>query len=153
MKQKLEAFLRSDQFRELFLYLVIGVLTTVVSYVTYVAAAGLIGLVRGQAEVDVLTANIATVIQHVVAIAFAFVTNKRFVFRTPGWKGPAFWREAWTFATARLLSVFLDMGFMSLAVGPLGMNDKVAKMISQVVIVLVNYFASKFWIFRKDESK
>ena len=153
MKEKLRAFLKGEQLRELFLYVVIGALTTVVSYEAYVIAVRLILLASGRTEVDVFSADAATVIQHIVGIAFAFVTNKKFVFRTPGWRGRAFWREAWTFTTARLLSVLLDMGFMALAVGALRMDDRIAKLISQVMIVAVNYFASKFWVFRKDAKR
>ena len=58
MKQKLSDYLRSDQFRELFLYVVIGVLTTVVSYITYWAATRLILLAAGGGEI---TTGISTV--------------------------------------------------------------------------------------------
>lgn len=150
MKQRLVDFLKSDQFRELFLYIVIGVLTTAVSYATYWAATRLILLAAGRAQVTVGIETAGTVISHAVAIAFAFVTNKKYVFRTPGWRGRAFWREAWTFTTARLLSLALDLAFMALAVGVLHMHDLVAKLIVQFIIIAANYLASKFWVFRKD---
>ena len=152
MKQKLSDFLKSDQFRELFLYVVIGGLTTVVSIVTYWAATRLMLLATGQAEVGGVIATAGTVISHAFAIAFAFVTNKKFVFRTPDWRGRAFWREAWTFTTARLLSLALDLALINLALKVLHMNDMVAKLIIQVIIIAANYLASKFWVFRKDGS-
>ena len=151
MRQKISAFLKSDSFRELFLYVVIGVLTTAVSYATYAAATRLIMAALGRSEISVGIADAGTVIQHIVAIAFAFVTNKKFVFHTPVWRGKPFWREAWTFTTARLLSVALDLALMALAVGVLRMDDRVAKLIIQVIIVVVNYFASKFWVFKKEK--
>lgn len=150
MKQKITALLRSDQFRELFLYAVIGGLTTVVSYVSYWAATRLMLLATGQAEVGGVIATAGTVISHAIAIAFAFVTNKRFVFRTPEWCGRAFWHEVWTFTAARLISLALDLVLINLAVEVLHMNDMVAKLIIQVVIIAANYLASKFWVFRKN---
>ena len=149
MKQKLTDFLKSDQFRELFLYVVIGVLTTVVSYITYWAATRLILLAAGGGEITTGISTAGTIISHAVAIAFAFVTNKKFVFRTPGWRGRAFWREAWTFTTARLLSLVLDLAFMALALNVLHMHDLIAKLIVQFIIIAANYLASKFWVFKK----
>ena len=148
VKKRIE-FLKSDQFRELALYIVIGVLTTVISYVSYWAATRLILLIGGFAAVNVAIETAGTVISHIIAIAFAFVTNKKFVFRTGSWRGKQFWHEVWTFTAARLLSLALDVAFMALALGALGMHDMVAKFIVQFVIVAANYFASKFWVFRK----
>ena len=150
MKKKLIDFLRSDQFRELFLYGVIGALTTVISIVVYWAATRLMLLVSGRAEVTVGLETAGTVVSHACAIIFAFVTNKRFVFRTPEWHGRAFWREAWTFTAARLVSLVLDLALMALAVGPLHMHDLAAKVIVTFLVIAANYLASKFWVFRKD---
>ena len=153
MKKKLIDFLRSDQFRELFLYVIIGGLTTVVSYVTYWAATRLMLLASGQTEVGGVIATAGTVVSHAFAIVFAFVTNKTFVFRTPEWRGSAFWHEAWTFTTARLLSLVLDLALINLAVEVLHMNDMIAKLIIQVIIVAANYLASKFWVFKKKADR
>ena len=149
MKQKILRFLKSDSFREIFLYIIIGGLTTVISYLVYWATTRLLLAAMGMQEVNVAIETAGTVLSHAVAIAFAFVANKKFVFRSPGWRGKAFWRELWTFTTARLLSLALDLGFMALAVGSLGMNDLIAKLIAQGIIIVANYLASKFWVFRK----
>ena len=153
MKQKLDRLLRSDAFRELFLYVVIGALTTVVSILVYLAATRCILLLSGRTEVGVGISSAGTVISHAVAIAFAFVTNKKFVFRTPGWRGKSFWREAWTFTTARLVSLALDLLIMAPAIAALHMDDRIAKLISQAIIVAANYLASKFWVFKKEGGK
>ena len=150
MVKKLIGFLKSDQFRELALYIVIGVMTTVISYVVYWAATRLILLIGGFSAVNVAIETAGTVISHAVAIAFAFVTNKKYVFRTGIWRGKQFWHEVWTFTTARLLSLVLDIAFMALALGALDMHDLAAKFIVQFLIVAANYFASKFWVFRKN---
>lgn len=153
MQKKLSDFLKSDQFRELFLYFIIGVLTTIVAYFSYWATTRLILFASGGQTVTVAIETAGTLVSHVISIMFAFVMNKRFVFRTAGWRGKQFWREVWTFTTARLLSLVLDVAIMGFALGVLGMNDLLAKLIVQFLIVAVNYFASKFWVFRKDGNR
>ena len=56
------------------------------------------------------------------------------------------------FVTARLLSLGFDAAFVELAVHLAGMNDLLAKLIANVIVIILNYFASKFWIFRKRKD-
>ena len=80
------------------------------------------------------------------AVAFAFYPNKRWVFKS---KGGNVRRELAQFLSARVLSLVMDVLLMLLFVGAWRMNDMLAKLIVQVVVIAANYFASKFWIFKR----
>ena len=93
--------------------------------------------------------SFATAVAWVASVAFAFWANKVFVFKSPGWNRKVLSRELPGFVSARLLSLVFDWAFVLLTVKLAGMNDLVAKLISNIVVIVLNYFASKFWIFRK----
>ena len=120
-------------------YLFFGVLTTGVNYVSYYVA-------RSFFFIDY---RLSTVIAWVLAVAFAFLTNKFFVFKSRSLELRLFLREVTTFVAARLVSGLFDMGWMVLAVEWIKMNDFIAKILSNVVVVVMNYFFSKLFIFKK----
>ena len=129
--------------RETLMYLLFGVLTTVVNYIIYYPGIHLFP------QIDVLIIN---AIAWVVAVLFAFVTNKLFVFESKSWQSPQVFKELGSFLTARILSFVLEMGFMALAVKVLNMNEDISKLVISVLVVILNYFASKFIIFRKKNE-
>ena len=147
--QQLRSFLRSERFREIFVYGIVGVLTTVINYIVYFAVgrgiAGLMGVAPSHAAIIL----IAKIVAWVAAVAFAFWANKVYVFRSVGWSKDILKRELPGFVSARVLSLVFDALFVELAVYLLGMNDLIATLLSNVIVVVLNYFASKFWIFRK----
>ena len=147
--QQLRAFLRSDRFREIFVYGVVGVLTTAINYGVYAAgsrgAAALLGIAPDHAAMIL----IAKIIAWVLAVAFAFWANKVYVFRSAGWSRDILKRELPGFVSARILSLVFDAAFVEIAVHMFGMNDLIATLIANIIVIVLNYFASKFWIFRK----
>lgn len=147
--QRLREILHSERFRELFVYAVVGVLTTLINYLVYAlisrAAAALLGLPYDHAGLI----SFSNIVSWVAAVAFAFWGNKRFVFKSDDWSFKVLRRELPSFVCARLLSLVFDEVFMLLTVKLAGMNDILAKLISNVIVIVLNYFASKFWIFRK----
>ncbi len=126
------------QYRELLSYLVFGVLTTVVNYVVYLLAAPFFE-----------TATVPTAIAWIFAVVFAYVTNRKYVFRSKASGTAAVAREAAAFFGARLLSGILDVAFMWLTADLLHWNDKIMKLVSNVFVMIFNYVASKLVIFRK----
>ena len=60
-------------------------------------------------------------------------------------------KEACSFVSSRVLTLLMDMGIMFLTVTVLKMNDKIAKLISQVVITIANYVFSKLFVFKKQK--
>ena len=135
-----KALLRKN--RELISYLVFGVLTTLVNYISYLLFAPLFE-----------TTTVPTAIAWVLSVIFAYITNRIFVFRSEarGWKALLF--EVISFFGARALSGVLDIGFMWLFADYMGFNDKWMKLISNVFVILFNYVASKLVVFRKKGGK
>ena len=148
MKQ-LRALLRSDRFREIFIYGIVGVLTTVINYAVYFGASRGVAVLLGIAPTHAMIILIAKIIAWVAAVAFAYWANKVYVFRSTDWSRGTLAREIPGFVSARVLSLVIDAAIVELAVYLFDMNDLIATLISNVVVVVLNYFASKFWIFRK----
>lgn len=146
--------------REVILYLFFGALTTLVSLVTFwlpdklFAAAGYQGVVHYVTGSEKNYAYIeANVISWICAVLFAFVTNKRFVFDSKDTDKKTVLRELATFVGGRLTTLLVDMGLMVLFVTALSFPNMIAKIIVQVVIVLLNYVISKWIVFRKPENR
>lgn len=135
MERVRELFIK---YQELLSYLFFGVLTTVVNYVSYLLLAPFFG-----------TTTIPTAIAWVLSVAFAYLTNRRWVFRSQAKGAAAVLREAGSFVGARLISGVIDVGIMWVFADRLGFNDKLVKLASNVFVVIFNYIASKLIIFRK----
>jgi len=152
MLAKLRAFIKTERFREMFLYLVVGGLTTVVSYVSYFLITRIVSAMSGVPTDTVWLGTLGTAFSWCAAVAFAFYPNKKYVFKSTDTSKKQLFSEIKSFVTARLLSLGVDAGMMAILMGPLGVNDLLSKLITQIVIVVLNYFASKFWIFRKKHG-
>lgn len=132
-----------NKYKEIINYLIFGVLTTIVNYISYI-------ILTKVCNIDYL---VSTVIAQVIAIIFAYITNKIFVFQSKNLSKKEFLKEMFSFFGFRILSLFLDMGFMYIFVDMLHLNDVIMKLVSNVLIVIANYIFSKLFIFRKKEAK
>lgn len=128
--------------KEIINYLIFGVLTTVVSLVTYYA---LVFTVLDPE--NALMLQIANIISWLISVTFAYVTNRMFVFES---KNTNKIKEASSFFGSRVVTLLLDMGLMYLFVTLLGLNDKLLKLVSQVLIIVLNYILSKVFVFKKN---
>lgn len=141
--------------REMISYLVFGVLTTLVSWLTYFLLTAILQpdqYPEGSAT-RVLILNGAQITSWVLSVLFAFVTNKRYVFRSRETRGGAV-REFFLFLSARGLSYLLfDLLLYNFCVFLLGIDHKWTKLMMNVLVVIFNYFASKFVIFRKGSGQ
>ena len=139
--------------REIISYLFFGVLATIVNVVFYYA----FGLVIG--ENAYLINNI---LSWIITVVFAFVTNKIWVFQSKSWTFSVVREEVIGFFSARLFSLLLEEVGLYLLIELLKMNrleldffffnitgTLLAKLIMQVIVILTNYFFSKFLIFKK----
>ena len=135
-------FIKSEIFR----YLFFGGLTTIVSLGSYFIAARLIA---GGGELSTLQAQVANIISWVFAVAFAYITNKIWVFNSKTTALRDIVREIVSFVGARVFSLVVESGWLALSMELMGMNDFVAKVIGQVVVVVLNYIFSKLFIFKK----
>jgi len=125
---------------EMISYLIFGVLTTAINVVSF-------GLLRSMAHWDLLAANTTA---WILSVAFAFFTNKLFVFKSKSFAVNLLLRELVTFVAARLLSLGVDTLGMLLMVNVLTWNDWVAKIIMNVIVIIINYVLSKKIIFKKS---
>lgn len=139
--------------KEGILYLAFGVATTVINYMILVAWTRIFG--TGMEAVQV-----GNVVAFVFAVIFAFVTNKLYVFGNKDWSWKSLKKEIPTFLSARLLSLAMEQ--FGLFLGGMyhveshvffGINGVLyLKGFLNVLVVVFNYFASKFVVFRKRKS-
>ncbi len=129
---------------ELWNYLIVGFLTTVVSLVTYFICTET--FLNPQ---DKLELQIANVIAWTVAVGFAYVANRVVVFKS---QNKDKFKEACKFIAARLVSLLMDMGAMFIMVSLLHWNDKLGKVITQVMVIIVNYIFSKLFVFKGNNK-
>ncbi len=130
-----------SKYEEIIGYLIFGGLTTVVNIVVFY-------LFDSVFEVHYLIANAIAI---VVSILFAFFTNKKYVFKSSTPTVQLWLKEFSLFVSFRLLSAVFDMGSMWLLVDGLNLNANVAKVITQFIVVVLNYGFSKFFIFKQGE--
>jgi putative flippase GtrA len=128
------------KYKELLSYLIFGVLTTLVNLAAFWAFTKIFG------EELYLVNN---AIAWVVGVIFAFVTNKLFVFESKSWKGAIVVPELGGFFLARVATGAVDMLLMWLLIDVVLMGDMPAKILVNVIVIVLNYVASKLWIFRK----
>ena len=120
-------------------YLFFGVLTTVVNYVVYIPCYNLLKLSGG----------ISNVIAWTVAVAFAFLTNKPFVFKSHDWSTGVVLPELGKFLGCRIGSGVLETLIIILTVDILCWDGNWMKLATNVMVVILNYFGSKLLVFRK----
>lgn len=150
--EKVKALLRDkEKMKEMILYIVFGALATLVNFVVYFLVTRLLGIQnmeQGSAQYK-LTANIGNVAAWVMAVLFAFFTNKKYVFQSETDRKTGAWREFWLFVSARAASLVLfDVALFNLLLLA-GMNADLDKLLMNVIVIIFNYFASKLVIFKK----
>ena len=133
------------KYREIIVYIIVGGLTTLVNWLVYAA------LVEGL-HWGITASNAAA---WIAAVAFAYIANKVWVFRSFDWSPAFVLREAVLFVSARILTGILEIGVVPLLV-KLGLNQTLfgvtgmwAKVLVSVAVVILNYVFSKLVIFKK----
>jgi len=134
-----EACLKLWENTELVSYLFVGVATTLVNYVAYFLATRTAGL----------SVIAGTWVAWVIAVAFGYVANKLFVFKTHCPDTGALLREAGSFFAMRLVSLGMETVLMFLLVEVLHLNDLAMKLLVNIVVIILNYVFSKLFIFKK----
>ena len=131
------------KYEELVMYLIVGVCTMIVSLVSYYILANPMGIYY----------QAANIISWVLAVAFAYVTNKKYVFKSKytGLSGTA--REMTSFVSSRIASLLAEIVSMYFFVQICQIDDNIVKLMNQVLVTVLNYIFSKFWVFRKSTQK
>ena len=144
MNDKINNLIKKFLNKETISYLIFGVLTTIINIVVFWFAERELAFIMSEDAASL----VGNVIAWVISVAFAFVTNKLFVFESKSMAFKVVMAELTGFVIASLLSLAFDEGFMFVAIVLLGMNSLLAKIISNVFVVIINYVLSKFFIFK-----
>lgn len=131
-----------EKYGEIVRYLIVGILTTVVSLGTYYGC-----VFTFLNPENALQLQLANVLSWIIAVTFAYVMSRIYVFQS---KQENILREMVAFYSSRLLTLFMDMAIMLIMVTLCRVNDKLAKLVVQVVVTVANYVFSKILVFRRE---
>lgn len=120
-------------------YGVFGVFTTIVNIVTYNICYNNLGISN----------TLSNVAAWVLAVTFAYLTNKVWVFESKSWKWEILRREVPAFISCRLATGIMDIVIMFICVDIMGLPAMVMKVVSNVLVIILNYIFSKLIIFKK----
>lgn len=126
------------KYREIIDYIIFGGLTTLVNIVAFFIFETLLGW-------PYLIANAIAI---VLSILFAYITNKLFVFKTSNMTFNENMIEFLKFIGFRLISGLADMVAMWLLVDLISIDTNIAKLLTQFIVVVLNYVFSKLFIFK-----
>lgn len=159
-----------EKYKEIIMYIIFGVLTTLVNWVTYALVEPPLSRAFHGDEVILTMSHfsltnatmaifLANFIAWVAGVLFAFVTNKIWVFESKSWRPKVALKEFWLFVLARLITGALEWFGVPLLVA-IGMNQPlfgvegfVAKIVVSVIVVILNYVFSKLIIFKNKDPK
>ena len=137
MMGKLRVLIR--KYYDILVYLFFGVLTTVVNYIVYLPCYNLLHL----------SAAVSNAIAWVAAVAFAYLTNKPFVFKSYDWSAKTVVPELTKFVGSRIASGALETVIIFVTVDLLLWDGNIMKLVTSVLVVVMNYVASKLLVFKK----
>ncbi len=133
--------------REIIVYIIVGGLTTVVSWAVKFLFNFLV--FDATAHPTSIQNTVLSVVENAAGIAFAYPTNRKWVFRS---RNPNILAEAGSFVGSRLVTMLLGWLLNLLIVNVLGFNVYVGTVVSAVFVVVGNYIISKLFVFKKDQA-
>ena len=132
------------KYEEIINYLFIGGCTTLISLLVYYLCVFTVF------DPDKpLLLQCANILSWIIAVAFAYIANRKVVFKS---KNKNVKGEVSKFLGARIVTLLIDMLFMWLTVSVLHLNDKIMKIVSNVIIIILNYIFSKLFVFVKEKK-
>ena len=137
MIEKIKALM--IKYKGLILYGIFGVLTTIINIATYAVCYRVIGIANVPSDI----------IAWVVGVAFAFITNKLYVFGSKSMDMKTLFPELAKFVAARLATGVLDVIIMYIGVDVMHGPDVILKVASNVIVIILNYVLSKLVVFKK----
>ncbi len=138
--KKLADIYRKNQ--EAMRYLVFGALTTVINIIVFAICSKMANL----------STTISNIIAWIIAVLFAYVTNKLYVFDSKTVKLKDLAREIFSFFSARIATLVIETAFLWVVIDKLGFNEILMKIISNIIVIILNYIFSKIFIFKKDKK-
>ena len=128
--------------KETIIYVIFGILTTIVDFVAF----GILYYTFNIGEI------ISNTIAWVLAVAFAFITNKLFVFESKSFQSKKLIKEIISFVSSRVITLLLTNLFL-LCARFLGTNMMFAKALISVVVIILNYVFSKLFVFKENTNQ
>ena len=132
-----------ERYKNILLYILFGMLTTAVNYIVYYPLYNF-------ADMSGAASNI---IAWFCAVIFAFLTNKPIVFASRDWKLKTVLSELWKFLACRIASGATETLIIYLAVDVAQCNGNIVKLAVSILVVILNYFASKLFVFNKNQGR
>ena len=129
-------------YKEQILYIIFGVFTTVLNFLVYIIFTRVF-------EANFLISN---AVAWLLAVIFAFITNKIYVFNSTDYNIKFIMKEFLEFTISRIFTGLLDIGLLYLFVSIIYMNDLISKIIIGIIITILNYVISKMYVFRGGEK-
>lgn len=130
-----------NKYKEGLLYLFFGGCTTLINIISFI--------IFRQFKLGV---DVSNIIAWLIAVIFAFITNKLFVFDSRNTDRKTVMKETISFLIARVISLGIDTGLLHLMIDFMKIHEVIAKVISNIVVIFVNYIFSKLFIFKKEKK-
>lgn len=127
------------KYKSFMFYAIFGVFTTIVNIVTYNVCYSKFGISN----------TVSNVIAWILAVAFAYLTNKIWVFDSKSWAWDVLKREVAAFISCRLATGVVDIIIMYVTVDIMELPAILMKVASNVLVIILNYIFSKLIIFKK----
>ena len=128
------------KYKSILLYLIFGCLTTIVNIAVYVASYDFFNISNFW----------STAAAWLISVLFAFVTNRKWVFES---KNNSCIKELISFFCCRAITGITDIVIMVIAVDIMGWNSLLWKILSNIIVIILNYIASKFFVFKKRNKQ
>lgn len=128
------------KYKNIITYAFFGALTTALNVITYYLLYNVLNLPNTP----------SVIVAWVLSVAFAFVTNKMFVFESKSWQANIAAKEALDFFVCRIATGVLEVALMFLLVDILKFDGTLMKLMTNVIVIILNYIASKLFIFKKQ---
>ncbi len=126
---------------EMFMYLIFGGLTTLINIIVYYICT-----------IFNFSTAVSTTVAFIISVIFAYVTNRKWVFNSKASKPSEILSELWKFFSVRIFTYFADLILMILLVDKLYFNELVCKIAVNLLVIVLNYIASKVIVFRKRKK-
>ena len=146
-----------DKHREIIMYLIFGVATTVVSWASYAIFTKIIPEISFRGITIALTTT-SNVLSWICAVLFAYITNKIWVFESKSWRPNDVGKELLLFVASRILSGIFEWFGLPLLIlvgvnqSIFGIEGMLAKIIISVIVVILNYVFSKLFVFKNKKA-
>lgn len=125
------------KYEEIINYLIFGILTTLVSILSYAFFTRLFNF----------NYTISNILSWILSVTFAFFTNQKYVFKT---NSSSYIKDIFKFYLSRLTSLGIELVIMYILVTLLYLNDMISKIIVQFIVIVLNYVLSKLFVFRNN---